>query len=239
MADLPFQWEDGTFISPFVAASEEDMKAFAEWITTRCLSPIVESCSVASSSCADQRCAVSRSHELRLTDLGCGDATAVLSLAQHISKGWCSLHSTTAGASFLSGAASLHITVTGIDLDDGLLETAAANASAFAAASSSSSSSLVSVETLFVAEDLCTADVDIYFPRRVQGGGASSCASALPPCVLYMYLLPEALAQLREKLVQIMERGWLVASNRWPIPGLEAFLRERAGRVHIYSHATL
>ncbi|KAG5478565.1 hypothetical protein LSCM4_04798 [Leishmania orientalis] len=237
MFDLPFQWDDGHCVSPFVAASEADMKAFAGWLTARYLSPIVQHSTVSSRCRADQLCAVSQQHEMLLTDLGCGDATAALSLAKHLRRGWCDLRSNTDDASSTDGATSLHIIVTGIDLDDALLVTAAANASAFAIAVASPSSSPVSVETHLLSEDLRTVDLDVHFPRCAQRGAAPLLAPTQPPYVLYMYLLPDALALLRGKLLDIMERGWLVASNRWPVPGLEAFLRDRAGNVHIYAYA--
>ncbi|GET88820.1 hypothetical protein, conserved [Leishmania tarentolae] len=239
MADLPFQWDDGNYISPFVASSEADTEAFGEWLTARYLRPIVQHITASSRSGVDQLCAVSPAYEMRLTDLGCGDATAVLSLAQHLRKGWCNLQGATDDFPSPDAVASLHIILTGIDLDDALLDTAAANASAFTDAGSSSVSSLVSVETQFLSQDIRTADLNVCFPYCVQGDAASSCAPSRLPYVLYMYLLPEALTLLREKLVGIMERGWVVASNKWPIPGLDAFLRGRAGHVHIYFHAAL
>ncbi|CAJ04977.1 conserved hypothetical protein [Leishmania major strain Friedlin] len=239
MADLPFQWDDGNCISPFVASSEADTEAFAAWLTERYLSPIVQHITASSRGCAHQLCAVSQPHEMRLTDLGCGDAAAALTLVQHLRKGWCTLQGATADAPSPDGASCLRILLTGIDLDDALLDTAAANMSAFTAAAASPLSSLVSIETHLLSQDIRAADLNVCFPRCVQGGAASFCAPTRPPYVLYMYLLPDALALLREKLVDIMERGWVVASNRWPIPGLEAFLRDRAGNVHIYLHAAL
>ncbi|CBZ27303.1 conserved hypothetical protein [Leishmania mexicana MHOM/GT/2001/U1103] len=239
MADLPFEWEDGSCISPFVASSEADTEAFAAWVTERYLTPIVQHITASSRGCEGQLCATSQPCEMRLTDLGCGDATAALSLVQHLRKGWCNLQGATDDAPSPDGAACLRITLTGIDLDDALLDTAAANASAFTAAAALPLSSLVSVETHILSQDIRTADLNVCFPRCVQGGTASCSAPTRPPYVLYMYLLPDALALLREKLVDIMERGWVVASNRWPIPGLEAFLRDRAGHVHIYFHAAL
>ncbi|AIN98612.1 hypothetical protein LPMP_231630 [Leishmania panamensis] len=235
MADLPFQWDDGNFISPFEAASEADMEAFAEWLTACYLSSIVHNSSTSSRNRADQLCAVPWPYEMRLTDLGCGDATAVLSLAQHLRKNWCDLQSTTDDAPPPDHAVPLHIIVTGIDLDDALLDTAAANASVFSVTVASPSSLPVSIETHILSQDLRTIDVDVHFPRCVQGGADSFYPSTRPPYVLYMYLLPDALALLREKLVDILERGWVVASNRWPIPGLEASLQACAGHVHIYS----
>ncbi|KAG5478761.1 hypothetical protein LSCM1_06165 [Leishmania martiniquensis] len=236
MADLPFQWDDGNYISPFVAASEADMEAFAEWLTARYLSPIVAHSTASPHGSEEQRCGASQPHTLMLTDLGCGDATAALSLAKHLRRGWCDLCGSTGSAPLSSGAASLHVVLTGVDLDDALLDAAAANASVFAVSVASPSSSPVSVEAHLLSQDLHTLDLDAHFPRCAQGGAASLASPTRPPNVLYMYLLPDALALLRERLEAIMERGWLVASNRWPIPGLDAFLRDRAGNVHIYLH---
>ncbi|KPA83821.1 hypothetical protein ABB37_02030 [Leptomonas pyrrhocoris] len=226
MADFAFQWDDGNFISPFVAASEGDMEIFAGWLVARFLTTLTASA---------PKTAAKRL-EMRLTDLGCGDATAILSLAQYVRKGWRELATTVEGSS----QSFLHLLVTGVELDDALLVKAEDNAAAFATCIASPTSSPVSVETHFVNADIRFADLDVYFPRHVaiRSSTASVRAAAppltSPPYVLYMYLLPDALEVLLEKLLEVLRRGWIVASNRWPIPGLDHLLKERAGHVHVY-----
>lgn len=225
MADFPFQWDDGTFISPFVAASEVDMEMFAGWIVARYLATLTTHNA--------HTVAAGRRLEMRLTDLGCGDATALLSLVQYVRKGWRELETTVEG----SLQSSLHLLVTGVELDDALLAKAEDNATSFASCIASPTSSPVSVETHFVNADIRFADVDVYFPRHVAIPSLlneSTTQVLTPPYVLYMYLLPDALVMLREKLVEVLRRGWVVASNRWPIPGLDHLLKEQAGHVHVY-----
>ncbi|KAL7697983.1 hypothetical protein N2W54_004191 [Lotmaria passim] len=228
MADFPFQWDDGHFIAPFVAASEVDMEVFAGWLVTRYLAPLAASTAYTAT-------APSRRLEMRLTDLGCGDATALLSLAQYVRKGWRELGTTVEG----SGQSSLHLLLTGVELDDVLVSKAEGNAASFAACIASPTSSPVSVEAHFIKADMRAADLDVYFPRHVTIPFSSTASSSpapllTPPYVLYMYLLPEALEMMREKLTDVLRRGWVVASNRWTIPGLDHLLREKAGHVHVY-----
>lgn len=226
MADFPFQWDDGNFISPFVAASEVDMEMFAGWLVARYLATLAapHTHTVVSAG---------RRLEMRLTDLGCGDATAILSLAQYVRKGWRELETTVEGAA----QSSLHLLVTGVELDDALLTKAEENAASFAACIASPTSSPVSVEAHFVNADIRLADLDVYFPRHVAIPSAPTAPAApllSPPYVLYMYLLPDALEMLRDKLLEVLRRGWIVASNRWSIPGLDHLLKEQAGHVHVY-----
>lgn len=216
MADFPFQWDDGNFISPFVAASADDMKAFAAWLTQRYLTAL--------------RGASRRPLEMRVTDLGCGDAAAVLALAQYLHRGWTELQAT-AGADAVPNT-PLRLLVTGVELDETLLVQAEENASVFAHTVAAATSSPLAVETHFVNADIRSADLDVYFPRRLPHPSSSVAASL--PYVLYMYLLPDALEMLREKLEEVLQRGWVVASNRWPIPGMEAALKDCVGHVHVY-----
>ncbi|KPI87144.1 hypothetical protein ABL78_3797 [Leptomonas seymouri] len=225
MMEFPFQWDDGQFISPFIASSEEDMEMLAGWL----VAPYLTANTTPNST------ATARRLEMRLTDLGCGDATALLSLAEYVQKGWQELGTTVENSS----QRSLHLLITGVELDDALLVKAEESAASFAMRVASPTSSPVSAETHFVSVDIRVVDLDVYFPRRMPCPSllVSTPASPLPPSppyVLYVYLLPEALETLREKLVEVLCRGWMVASNRWTIPGLDHLLKERVGHIHIY-----
>nr|CCD14360.1 unnamed protein product [Trypanosoma congolense IL3000] len=66
--DLPFQWDDGTCISPFVPTTGDSVVELAAWID-RSVLPRSSTCT------------------MRVTDLGCGDGTPLLVLCAELFSG--------------------------------------------------------------------------------------------------------------------------------------------------------
>lgn len=91
--ELPFEWDDGNFISPFVSSSDGDAAALAEWLVPTHLVQAEDSTAV----------------RWRVTDLGCGDGAALFAIAAHVQQLW-------------QAPSSLQIQALGLDLDDALID---------------------------------------------------------------------------------------------------------------------
>ncbi|AAZ13107.1 hypothetical protein, conserved [Trypanosoma brucei brucei TREU927] len=187
--ELPFQWDDGTCISPFVATSNNTLVALSKWLHDVVLQH-------------------GENNSLRLTDLGCGDGAALLQLC-------CEL--------FLLQTKScpLHLIAVGVDIDESLI-TDARRAAADAVAKVPSPHQL---QHDFAVADLRGVAVDEYFPL-----------SETDSHVLFLYLLPEALNIIRDKLLEVIQRVRFVVSNRWDIP---FFSNWKIGQLHtlnVYSY---
>ncbi|RNF27575.1 uncharacterized protein Tco025E_00136, partial [Trypanosoma conorhini] len=103
--ELPFQWDDGKFISPFVASSADALAALAAWMKD---SPLLQ---------------LQHGGALRLTDLGCGDGAALLSLSA-------ALCAPQGAGDHSDDVAPLQLTVVGLDLDEELVLAARRRAAA-------------------------------------------------------------------------------------------------------------
>ncbi|KEG08822.1 hypothetical protein DQ04_06381000, partial [Trypanosoma grayi] len=95
--ELPFQWDDGNFISPFVSSSDDAVAALAAWMHDSPLLP-------------------PHKDALRLTDLGCGDGQALFALSANLFS--------LRGGSSHGDASPLQLTVVGLDLDETLVNAA-------------------------------------------------------------------------------------------------------------------
>lgn len=173
MGELPFQWDDGVFISPFVASSNETAAAVARWVHERYLYS-------------------SSPKALRLIDLGCGDGAALFGTAEALNS------------------LGVSVQATGIELDEGLVAKAEAEAATRGGPGRS---------FRFLCADIQTLNLDLYFPLPPAGS-----AETEPPTVLFLYLLPEALAVLEDSLTRILkERRTVIISNRWSIPYFSSY----------------
>ncbi|ORC89126.1 uncharacterized protein TM35_000131300 [Trypanosoma theileri] len=196
--DLPFQWDDGKFISPFVASSDEALAELSTWMFNALLLPFKQQQSSAT---------------LRLTDLGCGDGHALLSLCAHLFLRWGTNEDS-------PNASSLQMSVAGLDLDETLIDLAKQRVPSL----------LVSppnhLHCVFEVADVRHCEVEQYFPLDER------CSH-----VLFLYLLPEGLEIIRDKLLQAFRRVQFVVSNRWEVPFLSKWKVAELQRMHVYHYS--
>lgn len=92
--DLPFQWDDGRFVSPFVASSEGYLAPVSDWILRHLLLPTLERYVGARDARHGSRDQLGQAEQprvvvhMRLADLGCGDGSALFFLCQHLARAW-------------------------------------------------------------------------------------------------------------------------------------------------------
>ncbi|KAG8341634.1 CheR methyltransferase SAM binding domain [Trypanosoma vivax] len=190
--DLPFQWDDGVCVSPFVASTELSMEMLAQWL--------------------DNPSRLGNTHTLAVTDLGCGNGSALLALSSALFK--------------LRGEVRpLNLSIVGIDIDASLIEAAKQAAAAATTTMTTTIPSLHCFKCTFEVADLCQLVVEQYFPREEAAGH-----------VLFLYLLPEALDIIRETLLEALQRVCFLVSNRWEVPFLSQWRVTSVGTLHIYSY---
>lgn len=239
MLDLPFGWDDGNFISPFVATSTDDMLCMAQWMRSEFLTV----CSAghcccgggqdgAESTTASAAASVGLVYQLKVVDLGCGDGNAVMSFGNFICKEWQQLEEAKSPGVTAAPHRQLQVDITGIDLDRDLVTQAEAAWAAvgLSAVLPAAPSPTASMTARFICTDIRDCDAGAYFP---PSGGQDGGSPHLPS-ILYMYLLPEALRVIHDTIQTALSRGWIVASNRWPIDGLADCIIGKAGNVYLY-----
>ncbi|ESL09265.1 hypothetical protein TRSC58_03018 [Trypanosoma rangeli SC58] len=192
--ELPFQWDDGKFISPFVASSADALEVLAAWVKD---SPLFQ---------------LRRSGSLRLTDLGCGDGAALLSLSAALLR-------TPRGTIDHADVPPLQLTVVGLDLDGELVLTARRRAAAMTVPPPHR------LHCTFETADVRHLEVARYFPFSEAGGH-----------VLFLYLLPEGLDAIRATLLEIFLRVGLLVSNRWEVPFLAKWKLTQLQGLHLYRY---
>lgn len=206
-SDLPFQWDDGHFISPFVATREEDVEIACEWLVSHVIAPKVHEGTSHGPS-------MSTATLLRVTDWGCGDGTALLFFVKHLVAKWLS--------SDLAKAVELRVKATGVDLDEDLIATAGIHCSPPVAAAVPEL-----VEWRWVCEDIRHCNLNDFNRRQAEP----------LPHILFLYLLPDALEMLKDRINELLlRRGCVVLSNRWPVRYLEPWLVANVGNVHVYRY---
>ncbi|CAD2220803.1 hypothetical protein AGDE_00759 [Angomonas deanei] len=208
--ELPFQWDDGNFISPFVRSTEEDMRLLVQHLYDTVWGPQILKSNHGST------------FRLRMVDLGCGDGAALLFLYQSLTQLWKAQHSTDGKV--------LVVEVCGIDLDEELVEQACASAQ------ETPESTAVKVSFVFRTEDVRYCSLDQYFPKFEATAGDGTDVVLQP--LLFLYLLPEALEALEKYISEIMnDRHHIVVSNRWTIPYFpETQLTVLEHHIHVYRH---
>ena len=229
---LPFQWDDGVFISPFVATDPDTISGLASLVG----SAITRNVSSATTSLLP--------HVITLLDLGCGDGRVVLEAAEAVAQ------SAAAGA-YGPQVTVRHVSALGLDLDEALIDRAkllALNRSSHrsAAGAAVGDPSLLPKETTtisyrFEVQDLLqlTAEACVAMavgpspPSCEEGHDSTKKKEDLEEVkrivVVFAYLLPEALKLLEPLISQLLPRVTCVVSNRWDIPYLEPW---RAKGVH-------
>ncbi|CUI14083.1 Hypothetical protein, putative [Bodo saltans] len=102
--ELPFQWDDGTFVSPFVRSSGESLQDVGGFLAAFLIKKIAHLAE-------NHHTAV----EVTVTDLGCGDGQALFDLCPTISS-----------AIINHNEVTVPVTVfgRGVDLDEGLVDIA-------------------------------------------------------------------------------------------------------------------
>ncbi|EAN93139.1 hypothetical protein C3747_248g17 [Trypanosoma cruzi] len=191
--ELPFQWDDGNFISPFLASGDDTLRVLAAWLND---SPLLR---------------FQHGGALRLTDLGCGDGSALLSLSAGLF--------TLRGASGCRDVSPLQLTAVGLDLDEELILAARRRAEAVIVPPPHR------LHCVFETADVRQLDAAQYFPLSESSRH-----------VLFVYLLPEGLEAIREKLLEIISRVALLVSNRWEVPFLARWKRVKLQNLHLYQY---
>ncbi|RNF10268.1 hypothetical protein TraAM80_01611 [Trypanosoma rangeli] len=137
--ELPFQWADGKFISPFVASSTDALEVLAAWVKDSLLFQL------------------RRGGSLGLTDLGCGDGAALLLLSAAL------LRTSRGTSDYADVPPPLQLTLVGLDLDGGLVLTARRRAAAMAAPPPHR------LHCTFETADVRHLEVERYFPCSEAG----------------------------------------------------------------------
>jgi hypothetical protein len=214
--ELAFQWDDGTFISPFVATERSAIEGLTEIIRELLLPEAQQG----EANTFPEKCSIA------VLDLGCGDGRVVAQTARSLAH----LVEKAEIGSLLRTVN--HISAAGVDLDEELVSVAKASAASSAAG-----------ETALKHPGSPTVEVR-YFVRDLLALSPSDCLALVgSPCntkldspaqplrrrghfsCIFTYLLPEALIQLQPLLEGLLPHVSCVVSNSWDIPYLEPWRR--------------
>lgn len=244
--DLPFQWDDGNYISPFVASSEAYLATASDWLLENSLlTALARHAAAISCPSTSPVTTIPLTLVFELVDLGCGDGSALFFIARHLAALWderaqrVTANARRGGDDALESVIArtrLRIIATGIDLDEELIVKAKAAA---AAAAAPAPPPTAATEYVFICEDLQSSDSDALFRPYARSSssddGAGTVTVRAHP-VLYLYLIPEGLEAIKAAVVDVAgPRDWIVISNRWPIPYLDAVCtQERVDPLTIY-----
>lgn len=195
--ELPFQWDDGQYVSPFVRSSRDTLDELGHFIAQ------------------NLRCSMSGSHEIVVTDLGCGDGTALFGICRALHSKYCDASQ--------SNSAIYAVTGYGYDLDADLVDLASQASSSFCA-------DAPLVRFHFAVRDICSMTaVDVLMEEGTS-----------PPRrhVVFVYLLTTALEQLKELVMALLPRVEMFISNSWSVPYLqEKYFVKKVGSHWVYKWA--
>lgn len=252
--DLPFQWDDGKFVSPFVRSSQESLNALAVFLAPRIreaerqADSLHETVESTSTECKRRSTKHHRREVVvRVTDLGCGDGMVVLELVR-------TLPALLLGAAAPAGAPipssslvvgadeqsppthSFVVEGVGLDLDEDLVQLALQNASKMDLASSCH----------FTVQDLHDVTVaSILLPRQQQqqnvvavpcsmhGDGDDQTIRMVH--VVFIFLLPSAMDMMKELILALLPHISFFVSNSWEVPYLTPNLVEKVGSYYVYA----
>mmetsp|Transcript_14089 Transcript_14089/g.16253 ORF Transcript_14089/g.16253 Transcript_14089/m.16253 type:complete len:230 (+) Transcript_14089:51-740(+) len=210
--DLPFQWDDGTFVSPFVRSAAAGLPPLGLYLTTHMLK--------GREGHQEQD---EKDEEWVISDLGCGDGTALFGIIEEMQR---QLHA--------SARHGVHIRGVGYDLDAALVEMAIAAAPQHCGqfhhhqGGSEGQSSSGDLYQFFV-QDLGQMSAD-----DVLNGGLLSTTVSLRRHVVFVYLLTSALEVLQDLIEALLARVEVLISNSWSIPYLEKYLVAKVGEHWVY-----
>lgn len=210
--ELPFQWDDGTFVSPFVRSSGETLQDVGGFVATSLVKRIREWASL----CSDSRI------EVVVTDLGCGDGQALFDLCPKIAD---TLRRDLSATSLGHASAIPPVTVfgRGVDLDEELVTVANQRVS-------EEMNKAPTAAYTFEVADICAMTADsIVTP-------ASGGDNVLRIHVVFVFLLTTALEQLEPLITTLLPEVEFFISNSWSVPYLEntTAARGKMGSCFVY-----
>jgi SAM-dependent methyltransferase len=217
--ELPFQWDDGTFVSPFVRSSGETLQDVGEFLAEFLIRHVAQ--------LSTETAAV----EVVVTDLGCGDGQALFDLCPKI-------------AAAMKGAVTIPLRVfgRGVDLDEDLVAVAAQRVSTDGSKVMSSdaennnaaltpSLNPAAVRYAFEVADICAMSADDI--------AAPSADHVVRIHIVFVFLLTTALEQLQPLVEKLLPNVEFFVSNSWTVPYLEgtASARGKVGSCFVYRDA--
>ena len=195
---LPFQWDDGVFISPFVATDPETIHGLAGLVEN-----LVgfDASPTASSLC-----------DITLIDLGCGDGRVVAHVAAVIAQ------------RRLPTVA--RISALGLDLDEGLIVKAKSSVAMVDGGEGPIVELRFEVQDLLQVSASDVLSKAASSSSRLHSEGRPQQQRDI--IVVFAYLLPEALLLLKPLISALVTKVTCVVSNRWDIPYLTPWQRPAA-----------
>lgn len=217
--ELPFQWDDGTFVSPFVRSAASGLPPLGQYIATHLSThPPVPTVTTSGreegeGTADDHKAAVvvqdNDNEEWIITDLGCGDGTALFGIVSELTR---LLSVKTSNGEPLSH--SVTVKGVGYDLDSDLVDLAGTLVPPGAS----------DHQYQFFVKDLGqVAANDVLMESAVR------CRH-----VVFVYLLTSALEVLRDLMEDVLRKVELLISNSWSIPYFEDHLVARVGEHWVY-----
>lgn len=199
--ELPFQWDDGTFVSPFVRSSGDTLQEVGQFIGQFLERRISSEAAV-------------QPIEIVVTDLGCGDGHALFELcpviAAHLGR-------------ICTAEKNISIRARGVDLDEELIGVANARQppeEQRQTKTSETSSCVVPVRYHFEVADICDMRPDdVASPCAHNNGGGGGVTTTIH--VVFVFLLTTALEQLKSLVLSLLPRVEFFISNSWSVPYLQ------------------